>query len=104
MSTLFSNRNFECVDIKTCDQNTFYLGQKLYGNLFYPEWQKHFRSPICPLCGYKNPQDEDGVPMKEYAERNSLLRKIKSIPKLFWPKYSKDYEMVGLFSKKLQAI
>jgi hypothetical protein len=93
--------------LKTCDKNRFYVGQKLYGSLFYPEWQKHFRSPICPLCGYKNPEDQkplDAGKDNARAADRSLLAKMKSIPKLVWPKYSKDYEMVALFSKRIQAL
>ena len=106
MTSLFEHKNFKCLDIKTCDRNTFYVGQKLYGNLFYPEWQKHFRSPICPLCGYKNPADEK--PQSESvgnpaSSRSSLIAGIKHIPKFFWPKYSKDYEMVALFSKEIEG-
>lgn len=103
MKTLFSESGFDCIDIKTCEKNTFYIGQKLYGNLFYPAWKRHFRSPICPLCGYKNPADQDPsftVGGNDQLLQSSLLSHIKSVPKLVWPKYSKDYEMVALFTKK----
>ena len=99
LSGVFREAGFTCVDVKTCDRNAFYVGQRLYGNLFYPEWQTRFRSPICPLCGYKNPDDVEGAKAVEDVPGRSLLSRIKRIPKMFWPKYSKDYEMVALFAK-----
>ena len=103
MRHLFSAAGFQCVDIKTCERNIFYVGQKKYGTLFYGKWRKHFRSPICPLCGYKNPDDENPsftVGTEQSGTTNSFLSLIKRIPKAFWPTYSRDYEMVALFKKK----
>lgn len=102
MKNLFVEAGFICTDIKTCEKNTFYVGQKTYGDLFYAKWKKHFRSPICPLCGYKNPDDQDPsftVGGNEQVANKSFLSYIKNIPKLVWPKYSKDYEMVALFKR-----
>ena len=102
MKNLFSSAGFSCVDIKTCEKNIFYVGQKTYGNFFYRKWKKHFRSPICPLCGYKNPEDMTPgytVGSEQKGGGNSLLSIIKKIPKAFWPTYSKDYEMVALFTR-----
>ena len=102
MKNLFVQHGFDCLDIKTCEKNTFYVGQKTYGALFYPKWKKKFRSPICPLCGYENPADQvqsGAIEAKQDLQRKSLVAYLKDIPKLFWPKYSKDYEMVALFKK-----
>jgi SAM-dependent methyltransferase len=102
MRGLFAGSGFTCVDIKTCEKNTFYLGQKKYGNLFYSQWKKKFRSPICPLCGYKNPADQDPsftVGTTSEVPQASLIAYLKAIPKRVWPKYSKDYEMVALFER-----
>ena len=102
MRNLFSGAGFKCIDVRTCEKNTFYVGQKTYSNLFYPKWKKHFRSPICPLCGYRNPEDEDPsfALGSDQEPRKSLVSYLKGIPKLLWPKYSKDYEMVALFKKE----
>lgn len=102
INQLFSSAGFENVDIKTCEKNTFYVGQKTYGNLFYPKWKRHFRSPICPLCGYENPEDQKPqytVGAREDKTGGSLLSLVKKIPKAFWPTYSRDYEMVALFQR-----
>jgi ubiquinone/menaquinone biosynthesis C-methylase UbiE len=103
ISNLFNKKGFSCLEIKTCDRNTFYIGQKTYGNLFYPKWKRYFRSPICPLCGYRNHNDQEEVESliqnTQSLHRKSLLSQLKEIPKLIWPKYSKDYEMVALFQK-----
>ena len=100
---LFFEYGFLCANIKTCEKNTFWVGQKGYGNIFYPKWKKYFRSPICPLCGYTNSLDQDPlfkIGKDDQKAKKSFLAYIKSIPKLFWPKYSKDYEMVALFKRK----
>ncbi|HEY6901906.1 MAG TPA: class I SAM-dependent methyltransferase [Puia sp.] len=104
MENLFADKGFKCVEIRTCDSNQYYVGQRLYGQVFYPKWQKKFRSPICPVCGYLNPEDQNpefriGNPTKEEAPKG-LVPFLKRLPKLIWPKYSKDYEMVALFEKK----
>lgn len=103
LTDLFLEYGFLCTDIKTCEKNTFWVGKKMYGNLFYPKWKKHFRSPICPLCGYTNPLDQDPlfkIGQDKQKPQQSLLTDIKRIPKLFWPKYSKDYEVVALFKRR----
>lgn len=100
---LFLEYGFLCTDIQTCEKNTYWVGQKVYGSLFYSKWKKYFRSPICPLCGYKNSLDQDPlfkIGGNEQKTQKSFLTYLKSIPKLFWPKYSKDYEMVALFKRK----
>lgn len=104
MNDLFKGTGFECTKIRTCETNRFYYGQKLYGRLFFPKWQKKFRSPICPVCGYLNPEDDNPefkleTKAEEYRP-TGLMASLKRIPKLLWPKYSKDYEMVALFEKK----
>lgn len=99
LAAVFKEANFTCIDVKTCDQNKFYVGQRLYGQLFYPEWQTRFRSPICPLCGFRNPDDAEEQKFTPDSPGRSVFSQIKRIPKLFWPKYSKDYEMVALFTK-----
>jgi SAM-dependent methyltransferase len=103
MSGLLAASGFRCVEIRTCDTNKFFVGHRTYGNLFYPKWQKKFRSPICPVCGFVNPEDKDPdfkIGIEETVAPAGILPKIKRIPKLLWPKYSKDYEMVALFQKE----
>ena len=106
INKLFIPAGFECVSVRTCESNTFYVGQKAYGNLFYPKWKKHFRSPICPLCGYSNPDDSNpGFTMgaNEDDHKRSILSLIKKIPKAIWPRYSRDYEMVAFFKKSKEC-
>jgi SAM-dependent methyltransferase len=101
MNDLFSGMGFACKEIRTCDKNTFYFGQELYGRLLYPEISKRFKSPICPICGYTELSSSAlKSTMKRVAPVNSgFVKLLKAIPKLFWPKYSFDYEMVALFEK-----
>lgn len=102
VSDLFISQGFECIEIKTCDKIQSYWGQKAYTKLFYPKWEKKFRSPICPVCGYINPDDlnPDVKSVADVSEGKSFLSMVKKIPRLIWPKKTIDYEMVALFKKK----
>lgn len=104
LQNLFKGTGFECTQIKTCETNHFFYGQKLYGRIFFPKWQKKFRSPICPVCGYLNPEDSNpGFKLETKSQEHKssgLMSTFKRIAKFFWPKYAKDYEMVALFEKK----
>lgn len=101
INSLFEFAGFQCMEIRTCDKNTFYYGQNLYSRLAYPSLANRFKSPICPICGYS----EKIAPCRKISStdphaRAGLLQKIKSLPKFFWPRYSKDYELVALYKKK----
>lgn len=104
MRSLFKNEGFVCRQIDTCDTITQYYGQKLYGRLFYPEINKRFASPICPVCGYEPEQRQHHGESKRHQPlvqaSGGLLGVLKRIPKKIWPKYSFDYEMVALFEKE----
>jgi SAM-dependent methyltransferase len=101
LSNLLLDKHFLCKNIKTCDKNTFYWGQKLYGRMFYPEINKRFKSPICPICGYTEVMSEGKLKDSRYVIKpeNSIKKLLKKIPKVLWPKYSFDYEMVALFER-----
>jgi SAM-dependent methyltransferase len=98
---LLTGMNFSCKAIKTCDKNTFYWGQKWYGKVFYPEINKRFKSPICPICGYSEVLQEGKLKDSKLTIRadNPVKKFLKNLPKIVWPKYSFDYEMVALFEK-----
>jgi hypothetical protein len=65
-----------------------------------------WRSPICPICGYKSeespgPQAEPEQASKnDSAPRRSLISYLTAIPKLFWPKEKKYYWIIGLYKRK----
>jgi ubiquinone/menaquinone biosynthesis C-methylase UbiE len=105
MTKLFSDSGFVCKDIRTCDKNTFYFAQEWYGRLMYPKINKRFKSPICPICGYteliSNMSQDPRTPKSVVPIDKGFVKLIKDIPKLFWPKYSFDYEMVALFEKNV---
>ena len=102
LKQLFLSYGFENLSIGTCDTVTYYRGQHLYTKYFHPEVYSKFRSPICPVCGYKN--KEMGVNVmksplngKPTQERFTVL---KNMMRYLWPKYSFNYEAVALYIKK----
>ncbi|GAC1385534.1 MAG: hypothetical protein NVSMB45_14490 [Ginsengibacter sp.] len=99
INNLFKDQNFICKDIKTCDTNEFYLGQKAYGNFFYPKNNKRFKSPICPICGFKRMELTNETETIKNTDNPNITSILKNIPKIIWPKYKKDYEMVAFFEK-----
>lgn len=100
MKELFKEFSFHNVSIETCDKNVKYYGQDMYSRIFYAEISKRFKSPICPICGFKNKQDQNEPSLVARPKSRSIGSLIKAIPKLVWPTQTFDYEMVALFEKK----
>jgi hypothetical protein len=98
---------FRNVKIEKAGGHQYLKYHKQFRKLFYPEQFLKWNSPICPLCGYeekKKPEQttivrsnghERGVP----PPKRKLISYISVIPKLFWPKETKYYWIIGLFEK-----
>jgi len=98
---------FKNVKIEKAGAHRYFKYHQQYRKLFYPEQFLKWNSPICPLCGYeekKKPEQtsiigsnrlERGVP----TPKRKLISYISVIPKLFWPKETKYYWIIGLFEK-----
>ena len=106
IKNLLEENNFECLLVKKAGAQTFFKGHYLFTKLFYPELFRQWRSPICPVCGYKtkvNPVSENGN-MPEIktlpAPRRSLISYFTGLPKLFWPKEKKYYWIIALYQRK----
>lgn len=102
LKNLFNDCGFKNIRIDPCHKQTLYYGQNLYTKLFYPEIYYKFRSPICPICGYKNEElalrnNSDNLIDDRPAKKSSI---VKSVLRSVWPKYSYDYEVVALYKKK----
>ncbi len=103
---LLAGHNFECILTKKTGSQVFYKGHYQFTKLFYPEHVRVWRSPICPICGYKTIENQ--VP-KDVNKQNtnavqtshrSLISYFTGLPKLFWPKEEKNYWIIGLYKRK----
>jgi SAM-dependent methyltransferase len=103
---LLDENNFECVLTKKTGEHVFFKGHDRFTRMFYPEHFRVWRSPICPICGYKT----EHIPMLETVtdqtgntastSHRSLISYFTVFPKLVWPKEKKYYWIVGLYKRK----
>ena len=77
---------------------THFLGHRVYTRIFVPEQINAWRSPICPICGYKEEpknsieNNKDTVNFRRANIANQIVSKLKS----FWPKERTYYWIMGL--------
>jgi len=104
MHSLFTSRNFECVRTVTTGTGIHYKGHRTFLKIFYPESFHSWRSPICPLCGFKynNGEHSVGNSVAKHMRRQSrkLVSYFTFLPKLLWPKERKDYWIIALYKRK----
>ncbi len=101
---LLSEEGFACVKQVKFGKIIEYAGRKQYQNQFFPENKYRWNSPICPLCGYK---DENFLKKIETSNnsaqlKKSLLQCLTKLPKMIWPKVSRDYWIISLYKRKGQ--
>jgi len=103
---LLDENGFESVLVKKAGEQISYKGHYQFTKLFYPEHFKLWRSPICPICGYKSDDKPAAVPSNGMSSdnqanpRRSLVSYFTAIPKLFWPKEKKYYWIIALYKRK----
>jgi SAM-dependent methyltransferase len=103
---LLEKYNFDCVAVKKAGAQVSYRGHHLYTRVFYPEQFRSWHSPICPICGYREgiAQPSSSVPNemtpKAEVRSRSFISYFTSVPKLFWPKETTYYWIIGLYRRK----
>jgi cyclopropane fatty-acyl-phospholipid synthase-like methyltransferase len=104
---LFEPYGFACSQKKKFGEQLVYKGHHQYRALFYPQQFRMWRSPICPICGFQNdneetitPQEKASVPVITKKSSRSLISYFSVLPKLFWPKEKKYYELIALYRKQ----
>jgi ubiquinone/menaquinone biosynthesis C-methylase UbiE len=102
---LFQRFGFSNKVIRSCHKVSYFLGQKMYTRYFHPEIYNKFRSPICPICGYRNEQlvKENSLIANSVEQNGEVSQKkgLKSIIRMLWPKNSFNYEVVALYERNL---
>jgi ubiquinone/menaquinone biosynthesis C-methylase UbiE len=102
---MFVQQGFNCTQMKFTGKASFYKYHKQYRKLFYPNGNKKWNSPICPVCGFKEKEpssymERAVIPDNPQRRKISIFSKVKSIPKLIWPREIKYYWVIGLFERK----
>lgn len=101
---IFSDFGLTPVKILKDGVSEHYLGHDTYRRMFYKEQFQEWKSPICPICGYKEENSQNEVKSDEiktnHTPKGKWFSYFTGLPKLFWPKEKKYYWIIGLFEKK----
>jgi hypothetical protein len=97
---LFATRGFRWEVDETFGNSEWYVGQDLYRQIAYPGKQYAWRSPICPLCGYRASSSARGNGQStQHTLAGSLLRRVREVPKAVWPKRRKPYWILARYAR-----
>jgi len=106
MQQLMQTYGFECVSFKKAGEIINYKGHYAFRKKFYPEQFRLWRSPICPVCGFR---DKEQVPQQQrsaglqastaISPKRSMLSYFTGLPKLLWPKEKKYFWIIALYKK-----
>jgi ubiquinone/menaquinone biosynthesis C-methylase UbiE len=103
---LLEKYNFQCVATKKAGKQASFKGHYFFTRIFYPEQFRSWRSPICPICGYRVSAANASSTTDDHAVATSAIRPrsvisyFTGVPKLFWPKETKYYWIIGLYRRK----
>lgn len=102
-SQLFSKHGFSMKSSDKLGSSTRYKGHFAFRKLFYPEQLLKWRSPVCPICGYKDSEpskrESANLTINKQRTNRKLISYLSWLPKLFWPKEKRYYWILGLFIK-----
>jgi SAM-dependent methyltransferase len=103
MGSLLDNYGFSCVALEHFGATSKYFGHYTFRKIFYREQFKQWKSPICPVCGYKERngfhKSRNSEMPKAISSKQKLISYLTAVPKLLWPKVTKDYWVAGLYKK-----
>jgi ubiquinone/menaquinone biosynthesis C-methylase UbiE len=105
IKNLFASMNFDCVRTITTGTGVRLKGHRKFLRVFHPESFHNWRSPICPLCGFRYPAQQQSerkaeVISGEKTATRKLISYLTFLPKLFWPKEQKDYWIIALYKRR----
>jgi len=110
IENLLEPYGYHCVKHELLGERINYKGHYLFRKIFYPKQFRQWRSPICPICGYREAQaplpthpvvTESPVMAMNGVHRRSLLSYVSWLPKTVWPKEKKYYWILALYKKAL---
>jgi ubiquinone/menaquinone biosynthesis C-methylase UbiE len=105
--TLLKEYGFKSVSTRKAGGHRYLKYHTQFRKIFYPEQFLRWNSPICPLCGYeeKNPTGQllatsNGHERNVPTPKRKLISYLTGLPKLFWPRETKYYWIIGLFERE----
>ena len=103
MQGLLNSYGFSCVELDHFGTTYKYLGHYAFRKIFYKEQFKQWRSPICPVCGYKAnngfEHNIDSEMSTTISSKRKIISYLSAIPKLIWPKVKKNYWVAALYKR-----
>ena len=106
ITELLQTRGFKCTDYCTTGKGLAYWGHREYRKMFYREQLLKWNSPICPICGYSesgfesaNRMCNNNSTVIQKSGTRKLISYLSYLPKLFWPKISKDYWIIAHYER-----
>ena len=102
IENLLQRKGFSCISVQTLGESYEYKWHYDFRKIFYPSQFRLWRSPICPICGYKelNHNKRQLINSIPLTKTRSIVSYFSSIPKLFWPKQKKHYWILALYKKQ----
>lgn len=106
MTGLLTKYGFKAERIEMAGERINFKGHYKFRKMFYPEQFQQWRSPICPICGYKEtmstPGDHSGggETVTNNKPSRSILSYFTSLPKQLWPKEKKYFWILGLYKRE----
>jgi SAM-dependent methyltransferase len=105
---LLSNRGFSHVESHHLGLSLNYKGHYAFRKTFYKEQFRQWKSPICPLCGYKEAKENSTQTLHQRVlstgtnnNKRKLISFLTNLPKIFWPKEKKYYWIVSLYKRTI---
>jgi len=102
-SSMFSDYGIKPIKVIKDGESKQFFGHYAFRRLFYKEQFKEWKSPICPICGYRERKQASvqNHKMNHSAKppNGKWISYFTGLPKLFWPKETKYYWIIGLFEK-----
>jgi ubiquinone/menaquinone biosynthesis C-methylase UbiE len=106
MRDLLSKRGFSHVESHHLGPIINYKGHYTFRKIFYRDQFLQWRSPICPVCGFKeqgsvsepaiHPKGPDGG---TGTGKRRLISYFTGLPRLFWPKQKRYYWIIALYKR-----
>src|SRR5579872_2303090 len=106
VNSLLRSRGFSCIESHHLGEMTAYKGHYMFRKIFYREQFRQWKSPICPLCGYKEHESHSEYPVREKSpgaqignRKRKLISYITRFPKAIWPKEKRYYWIIALYKR-----
>ena len=100
MLGLFDEFGFKNIGIEKLGEIVTYKGHQQYRKLFYPDQLLKWKSPICPICGFKEKNElSTNVSLHGNPAKKRFLSYFTGLPKLVWPKSKRHYWILGIYQR-----